>query len=279
MVTEIWVALAAGTLLATASVVQGFLLFRPTPSPGRWRLLVGGLELAAILVLGAALVLAVQTHGEWSPNDLMQVALGLALATLTIHWLLAIRHRLRPEPGTGSEGTGLIVDLIVLGTILFTAFAIRAGGRPLLCIQRAVPYSVQWALYLMGAGAVLVAGSAGVARTLRLSLIRRAPGLWQAGHAHLHPQLAEATSWALVVLGLGLVVGVWWAGRTLGRLTSGDPREGWMVISWLAVASSLLARRIDGRAGRWSAALAVVAAVLLIFGLLALPDLHRLLGL
>jgi ABC-type transport system involved in cytochrome c biogenesis permease subunit len=266
-------------LLVAALVVQGFLLFRPTPDPGRWRWLAGGLELAAILVLGVALALAVRTHGEWSPHDLMQVALGLALATLAIHWLLVIRHRSRQAPGSGSEGIGLIVDLIVLGTILFTAFAIRAGGGPLLCAQRAVPYSVQWALYLVGAGAVLVAGSAGVVRVLRLPLIQRVPGLRQPRHADLIPQLAEATWWALVVLGLGLVVGVWWAGCTVGRLTSGDPREGWMVITWLAAASSLLARRFDEKAGQWSAALAVVAAVLLIIGLLALPDLYRLLGL
>jgi hypothetical protein len=172
---------------------------------------------------------------------------------------------------------GLVVDLIALGLILFGVFAVRPGGPPLLCVQRAIPFYVQWTLYWLGAGAVIVSCGAGLPLALRQGLERRGQGLRLPRDSHLRVLLAQATSLALVTLGAGLVVGLWWAWRTVGGMNSGDPREGWMAVTWLVAAATLLAWRLEGRSWRWSAGLSVLAAVAVILGLLAVPDLVRLL--
>ncbi len=271
---EIWATIGTGVLLAVAGVAQGLALFKIGPSPRGWGLVAAGARLGSALALTAALILAVVAHGEWSPSDLRQVTLGLALATLVIYLILAWR------PGMGSASP--VVDMVILALVLVDLIAVRPGGCPLTSAQRTVPFQVQWALFLLGSGGVVVAGSAGLMRVFQAPLTRRGGDL-----GDVHTVLRQSTSLALVALGSGIVVSIWWSWQTVGFLTSGDPRIGWIAITWLVAAMSELAWQLDRRLpvsdhkdheGRWAAGLAIVAAAVAIFGLLALEDLLHLLG-
>jgi ABC-type transport system involved in cytochrome c biogenesis permease subunit len=90
--------------------------------------------------------------------------------------------------------------------------------------------------------------------------------------------LTQAIFLALVALGSGLTVSVWWAWQTAGTLTAGDPREIWMAVTWLTAAMSLVAWQLEGHRGRWAAGLALAAALYVGFGLVFLTYLQSLLG-
>ena len=265
MTFETWAALGAGVLLAMAAIARVLALFRLR---ARWDLLILGLRVGATTALAVALVLTVLSNGEWSPVAQRQVVLSLALATLIVHlalvWLCGI------------DGAGQIVDLVVLTLIIVGTMVIRPGRPPLTCAQCLPPYYVQWVLFLLGAGGVMVAGSSGLLLALRALLANRGWELQLAGRGSLYGFLQQATALALLILGAGLTMATWWAWQTLGRFASGDSREGWMAVTWLLAATSWLAWRLGKRAGRWAAVLAMMAAVVTIVGLLAAAGPYRL---
>lgn len=261
MAVESWFSLGAGILLALAAAGRGLSWVGVR---GRWSLVAAAARGAA----GMALLVAL-AQGEGSPFDLQQMALGLALATVGLH--LALTWRLP----TGDAGP--LADLIALALTL-TGLALRSGGTVPTPAQRMVPFYVQWVLFLLGGGAAMVAGAAGLALALRVGPVRRSLSLAGPSCAGLGSLLREAVSLALVTLGSGLVTGVWWAWRTVGRLAGGDPREGWMAVTWLVAALSLLSWRLEKHPGWWAAALAVVAAAAAIVGLLAIVEVRRALG-
>ena len=276
---ETWASLGAGGLLIAASVAQGLALFKVRPGPRLWDLLAIGARLGGTVALAISLALATVAHGEWSPSDLRQVTLGLAVATLVAHLMLAWRL------GTGNAG--LVVDVTVIAFILIDATAIQAGGPRLSCAQRAVPYQVQWVLFLLGSGGAVAAGSAGLMRGLYAWLADRHSGLRLPPAVDVEALLKQATTLVLLFLGSGIVVSAWWAWQTVGSLADDDPRVAWVAIAWLLTVMSKLVWRRDkhplgggerGNAGRWAAGLAGLAAAAAIFGLLAVADLRRLLG-
>jgi hypothetical protein len=262
MAPEIWGALAA-LLLAMASVARGLDLFQVR---GRWELLAFCARAGAAMLLTVAIIQAAVTLSQWSPFDLWQVALGLALATVVVYLVLAWRSRV--------DAAGPIVDLLALALILTGILAMRPGGPFLTCAQQAWPFPVQWVLFLTGAGGVMVAASAG----LTLILAGRSWHLHWPDRADSYLLLRQATLLALVFLGSGLTIGMWWAWQVGGTATSSDPREIWIAITWLIAAMGLLAQYLPRRWGWWAAGLAMVAAVAAIAGLLAVIDLRRLLG-
>ncbi len=265
MAAESWFSLGAGILLAVAAVGCGLAW---AGVRGRWGLVAAVARGAAGVALLVALALVALARGWWSPLDLRQVALGLAWATVVLH--LALTWRL------SAGDAGPFTDLIALA---LTGLALWPGGSVPTPAQRMVPFYVQWVLFLLGGGAVIVAGSAGLALALRAGLARRGLGLAGPSRAGLGVLLREAVSLALVTLGGGLVAGSWWAWRTVGRLASGDPREGWMAITWLIAALSLLSWRLEKHPGRWAAVLAMAAAAAALVGLLAIVEVRRALGL
>jgi hypothetical protein len=251
---------------------------KPRPSPTHWHLLALGARLGSVVALIISLVLATVTHGEWSPSDLRQVAIGLALATLLIHLLLVWRLE--------TDSASPVVDAVALALILIDAIAIRPGGPLLSCVQRAAPYRVQWILFLLGSGGTLVAGSAGLMLGLNPWSVKHSRRLGLPDTADIHTLLRQATALAWLLLGSGIVVSAWWAWQTMGTLADGDLRVGWCAITWLILAMSELAWRLDKTLadsegeqdrGRWPARLAVVAAAAAFLGLLAVTDLLRLL--
>jgi hypothetical protein len=267
MKPEIWAALAA-LLLVTASVAWGLVLFKVG---GRWDLIAIGTRAVAALALVVALILTVATLGRWSPFDLQQVALALALATLVVSLGLVWRFRI--------DVAAPIVDLVALLLILTGRLAGQFAGAQLACVQDALSFRIQWVLFLLGSGALAVAGSAGLMLALRAGLIERAAHLRWPRWADLHALVKQATALALVALGGGLTVNIWSAWRTAGTLTGGDSRVGWIAIAWLIATMSLLPRRTGKRWGRWTASLVVVAAAVAIVSLLAVMDLRGYLGL
>lgn len=276
---ETWVSLGAGLLLIAAGLTQRQARLKPASGRIRWDLLAFGARLGSLVALIISLVLATVTHGDWSPSDLRQVTIGLALATLLIHLLLVWR--------LGIDNASPVVDAVALLLILIDAFAVRPGGPLLTSAQRATPYRVQWVLFLLGSGGTLVAGSAGLMLGLHSWSVQRGWHLGLPDVVDVPTLLRQATALAWLLLGSGLVVSAWWAWQTVGALADGDLRVGWCAVAWLLLAMSELAWRLDRpllrsgkdqNRGRWSASLAVVAAATAILGLLVVTDLLRLLG-
>ncbi len=266
MSPELWAGIAA-CALGIAVVADGLAVFGIR---GSWSLVTTVGRIAGAVALVLCLIFDVVPLGEWSPFDLQQMALGLALAMLVVHQLLSWRLKI--------SGAGPVVDLVALILVLVAAIPYWSGAPPLTCTQRAIPYQIHWLLFLLGSGGVLVAGNAGLMLALRAGLGRLGWDLLVPSRADLHSLLTQATFLALVTLGSGLTVGVWWAWRTVGTLTGGDPREGWMAIAWLVSAMGLSAWQLQNWRGRWAASLAIVAAVVVLVALVAVTNPQRLLG-
>jgi hypothetical protein len=227
------------------------------------------LRVAAVAVLAAAAALEAVALGAWTPFDVRQVALGLALV---------------------AEGTGLVwagvsdsrvgspgIDLVGLG-LAVVALWVRAGGQQLVCAERAPLFWLQWALVVPGVGVTAAAGGAGLGCLIRRAVAARRGVAWDAEPGGPLTLLDWAAGLALATLGGGLLAGALWSLRTYGSLASGDPRQGWMAATWLLAAASLLAERVRRGAALQAAVLAMLAAAAGIVGLLAGPDLLRLLG-
>lgn len=256
MTFEIWVALAA-LLLAMAAIASGLVMFRVR---GRWSLVSIGARAGGAAVLAGALITAAIAKGEWSPLDPRQMVVGLLLAMLVIHLVLVWRLRI------GDAGPA--VDVAALVLILGGAFAMQPGARLLTCAQRTIPFQAQWVLFLLGGGSVLVGGNAGLMVALHKGSRSRG---WDVGlpkRADLYDLLTQAVFLAMVVLGGGLTVSVWWAWRTVGMLTGGDPHQGAVAIVWLVAGMSLLAWKLEDHRGRWATGLAILAAATVLLGLL-----------
>ena len=266
MMSEFWAILAA-LLAGLAGLASGLAIVRLR---GPWTgVAVVARSLSAVSLV-VALILAVAAGGKWSPFDLQQVTLALVLAMLIVHLALAWR--------LGLGDAGLAVDLLALVLLLAKILIIQPGAPLLDCAQRAVPFQVQWVLFLLGAGAILVAGCAALMLALRLALSGQWPDLDLASRSGFLDLLTQATFLALVALGSGLVVSAWWAWWAVGTLSSGDPREGWMAMAWLVAAMSLSAWQLEDRRGRWAAVWAVTASAIVLLGLLVVLDLQQVMG-
>jgi hypothetical protein len=150
---------------------------------------------------------------------------------------------------------------------------------------------IQGALFLIGGAGLIVAGSAGLTLALRsgLAFLRNATPVAPSPDraldtnwprcTELYALLRLATWLGLVVLGCGLVVGLWSANampwhlgapwQTTGALTSAGVHQSWAAIAWLVAAMSFLAQRTGERGGRWAAGMAIIAAAAVVIGLLA----------
>lgn len=261
MTTELLTLL--GAMLFAAAAVSGGLAHFGHQRP--WRRVVLASRIAGLVPLSLALTMTVAAHGGPSPYDLRQMALGLGLATVLVGLALAWRH--------GAAAVGPVLDLIVLGLVLAGLLVIQPGGPALDCVERWFPFWTYWGLFLLGSGSTLAAGSA--ALDLMLGTLLPGDRLWTA-RASSHRVLANATLGTLVILGGGLALAAWWSWRSGSSLAAGDPRQTWMGATWLAAAMSLLAWQLERRGERTATALAVLAAAMALFGLLALPDLQRL---
>lgn len=266
MMPEIGLAVSA-VLLGVAAIAAGLALFQ---ARRLWDLVAVSARTAGAVALAVSLGLSVIAEGAWSPFDTRQMVLGMVLAMLAIHLILSWRFR----AGNG----GPVVDLLALVLVLLATFVVQPAAPPETCVHRAGAFQAQWLLYLLGGGAVLVAGAASLTLALRKGSGQHAREFRAPNQAELYNLLTEAIVWGLAALGGGLTVGAWWAWRALGGITTGDPREVWMAITWLVAAMSLLAWQLESRKGRWAAGLAVAATACMLFGLLFVIELRQLAG-
>jgi hypothetical protein len=257
--------LLAVLLLTLASVADALRLLQVQ---GKWGLLANIPRLGAIFVLVLALAWSSAAHSRSLPTfivihplDAQQIALALALTTLGIYLLLVWWLK--------TDAAALIVNLVTLALVVAGILASETGALAMACEQRAVSFQGQWILFLAGDGGLVVAGSAGFALALRASLARRVSAVKWPYWFDLHVLLRGASAVALFALTAGLAVSLWWSWQTVGVLTSSDSRTGWAAATWLIAAIGMLARRKGGRWGRWTAALAMLGAVVAILGLLA----------
>ena len=255
MTPEIWVAIGAA-FLGLAAVAGGLAM---SAVRGPWDAVANGARVAALVALIVALVASAIVQDRWTAAEPQQATLSLVVAMLAVHLLLAWRL------GAGSAGP--MVDIVALALSLVSVFAIEAGAPWLICVQRSPLFQAHWVLFSVGGGSVLVAGSAGLMLAMRKGLAWRDRDLRLPGRIPLYGLLTQAAILALVALGGGLIISVWWAWRTSGLLGGGNPREVWMAVAWLTAAMSLLAWQLDGRRGGWAVGLALVAAAAVLVGL------------
>lgn len=253
--TELWSALAL-FLLLVAIMARGLMLLNVA---GRWSQVITGVRVSALLALGATILLSVSARGWGSPLDPRQLALALAWTTSAVYVVLFWRFRV--------DAAAPVVDLVAAALVLTAMLLGQSGGPVGTHARYAATFCVHWALLLLGAGGVLVAGSAGLMLALRTALAGRLPDLAWPRRSASHLLLKHATAFALVALGAGLAVSTWWAWRTLGTFALGDTLQGWVAITWLLMAMSLLARRTRKQWGSWTAGLAMVASAVVLFGL------------
>jgi ABC-type transport system involved in cytochrome c biogenesis permease subunit len=227
---------------------------------GRWEAVAIGARGLALLALTAGLITAATAQGRWTAGDPRQAMLSLAAAMLAVHLVLAWRA------GAGSAGP--VVDIVALVLSLVSVFAIQPASSDAICIQLPAVVQGQWVLFSLGGGSVLVAGCAGLMLAFRRALSWRGLDLRLPAWLPLVGMLTQGARLSVVVLGGGLIAGVWWSWRMSGRLPSGDARQVWMAVAWLVTAMSLLAWQADGRRSRWAVGLALVAMAAVLVSLL-----------
>ena len=269
MMPEIWGWLAG--LLLLAATIAGFLALFALSGP--WKLVGLGAKAAAALALIVVLVLAQRVSWQnqaWWTFGFQRSAWSLALAVVIVDLVLA--WRIRADAGTP------FVDLAALLLVIGGTLSSQPSAPAVAYAGAGAPHTLESILIAVGVGALLVAGSAGLALGLRQLSKGRAHRLGWAGWLNLHVLLKHALALSLVTLGAGLVLGVWLSWRSAGFLTSGSAHAGWAAGAALIVAMGLLARRTGERWGRWAAGLAVLAAVVAALGILAVTDLCALPG-
>ena len=256
MTAELWAAVSA-VLLAVAVAAWLAKVFQVR---GPWTLVAALARLAAGLGLIVALGLSSMMQGGWSPWNRLQVTVTLTLAMLVVDLVLA--RKLDPRT------TNPFVDLVGLALILVGVRTSPATAPVWDFLQRTIPYYLQWLLFLLGSGAALVAGCAGLMLVLQSLLGARISEQRLSRREEYRLLLKRAAMVVLVAVGAGLTVSVWWAWRSIGTLNSTDPRAGWLAIGWLCAAMSLVAWRLERGWERWAGGLAMVAAVVISLGVL-----------
>ncbi len=270
MTPETWLALAAVLVLALAAVGRLLGWFRLGLGPHRWDLVTAGLRGGAALVLAAALALDFVGRAPWSALGAGQVALSVALAATIVALLFTWR--------AGIDAGGPVLDLMALGLVLLGVALARPAAGALTCTQSAIAYQIRRALFLVGGGGAIVVAASSVTLAFSALAAARRWDLALPEQAALAGQMGGITALVLSLLGLGLLVGMWWNWQTVGGLIGGDPRAGWMAVTWLIAAMSWLAWRLADRGRFWALIFAVLAAAAGVVGLMAGPQLPHLLG-
>ena len=266
MATESWLALGAGLLLGMGILAQGLVIVRLMPG---WGWPVTAMRVSAAVLLAVAYAVVAMASGQWAPVAPRQTILGLALAVVVVHLVLIWWLR--------SEGPGMMADTLAL-VLSLVALAARPGADLLTCVQEATAFGVQWAFFVLGAGAAMVSGACGLRIAARALMAKIGHGAQPPRRVDLYVSLKHATVLSWLALGAGLVLATWWAWRSMGSLSGVDLHTWWIVIAWLVSWIGLLSWHLGKRCVQWAAGLAVLAASIAIIGLLVVPGLPQVLG-
>jgi hypothetical protein len=258
-------------LLLLASAVAGFLVLFSVEAP--WKLIGFGAKIAAVLVLVVAMVLvrslSWQGQPSW-PHGFLHPAWCLALATLVVDLVFAWR--------IGADAASPFVDLVSGFLVLGGTLSVQSGAPAIEPAGIGTMNTFESVLITLGFGALVVAGGAGLALGLRRFLKERTDRLRWTRWLSLHLFLKHSLALASVVLGAGLLVGMWLSWQTTGLLLGSSAHEGWAAGAALTAAMGLVARRMGKWWGPWTAGLAVLAALMAISGMLAMTDVSSILG-
>jgi cytochrome c-type biogenesis protein CcsB len=254
---------ASYALLVAALVLYGIALCRSLAWAG-W----GGFAAtaAAWLFLTGHLVTRGLAAGHWPLTNRYEFALCFLWALLTVHLLTEAGGKERR-----SGAFGIAVALLVAATAV-TRPADEREIYPLLPALRSA-----W-LAIHGLTAAVGYGACGVAAGLALLRLVR-PGK-EDGSGWPSAEWAERAMGRAVGLGfpwltLSIVSGAIWAEAAWGRPWGWDPKETWSLVVWLAYLLFFHLRSTRGWRGRRSAAVVLVAFMVLFFGFVWLPVLVR----
>ena len=262
MTTEGWLTWAAGLALLVAVVVQMMWLLR---NAGPWRGSVWLARLAALTLLVAVLVVTALSRSRGLVLAPASLLLGLACAVLGVGMFLTWR--------CGVDGAGPVGDLLALALLLGTGLAWQMGLAAPVCRLHSVWFWLSWLGFLLGVGSLIEGLAAALLMVVRRVGQRLGWRLYLPPGVDLHAFPSQSAALALVSLGSGLFVAVWWAWRWTGSLTFGGPTGTWLAASWLLAAASFLSWQLARRPGRWAALFLVAAAGLGLLGSVVGPQL------
>jgi hypothetical protein len=258
--------LVAILLLALTAVSRGLALFG---LPGPWSLATVTFRLGATLLLVVALGLLVATIGEWTPLYWKQLVVSLSIAILAIYQVMAWLLRL--------EGAAPLADLLALALIVASLLVTGPVTSAPDCSHDSAPFIIVQGLLLAGTASVAIMGCSSVLLGLVAAWGQDNQRPQWPGRDGLTHFLVQTNMLALLSLGFGLVLGIFWSWQTTGSLSSGDTGMAWMASIWLLAAMTNLARALQRHWLAWLVILAVVSASAAIGGLLIPPFLPGLL--
>ncbi|HEY3446272.1 MAG TPA: cytochrome c biogenesis protein CcsA [Myxococcales bacterium] len=247
------------------------------------------LAYALFLVAAALAFLSLLKGGTPMPAMGIGVAGSVAailLATGLAHGLGRLAFELRDPAGavTGVAGVGPLLAVTIACFLVAAAVwatdlkAARKGERGLLAMKAALG-SLGLTLAVLGAMskpfALSLKGNYGLGLlfvSLVISAAFVALATWRervlAGlpeRAALDDLTHRAILVAFPLLGLGIVMGAFWAYDAWGTYWSWDPKETWSLVSFLVYALYLHTRRTLGWTGRRTAVVAIVGFALVVF--------------
>jgi len=238
-------------------------------APGRRAATAGSigsmLQLLAVLLLGVGVVTRGIAAERVPWGNLYEFAITGSFAVTAVH--VVLRRRLGLQ----------FLDVWLAG------FAATCAGSAILLFHEAVgplrPQLRSYWLVIHVSAAVIATGVFTVGAVLSALYLfrssREAAGRVGSGYVPRLPAAAaldrisyRVHAFAFPIYTLALIFGAVWAKAAYGRYWEWDPKETWMLISWVFYAAYLHARATAGWKGRVAAVIALVAFGTVLFNLL-----------
>lgn len=229
-----------------------------------------GVHLAGLIVRGIhADRLPIQNQYE----SMTGVALMSAVAGWMVSWFVVGRATDPPTTSTPNKaGSAKIAGLVAAALLLAAAHGLGVPGQPIEpeapILSTASLLKFHVTIVIAGYGLSAVGGLLGLAWIVMKS---RREAMAEAG--------VIAARLAFWVLGVGILLGAWWAHRAWGRWWAFDAKETWALILWSVYFVPVHASAVGGiaaaRTVAWSNVIAMLVMLWSYFGVnLLLVSLH-----
>jgi cytochrome c-type biogenesis protein CcsB len=164
-------------------------------------------------------------------------------------------------------------------TTVLTSYGLISLGFVLSLFYLATYYAAKLRAKAAGTGSVALAGGGFVdVSASALNLDDAAPKGTQRVLADLDTAQMIVLQLAFWGLGVGILLGAWWADHSWGRWWAFDPKELWALITWIVYLVVIHVRLVTKRRALWTAWLSVLGFFVMLwtyFGVnLLLPGLH-----
>lgn len=239
--------------------------------------------------------LAIQNQFESMTGlSLFAVVVGTAIMILRRQWLFGaaaagvgflvlITATQTGIPGHVIEREAPILNTSVLlkyhVTTVLTSYGLISLGFVLSLFYLGTYYAAKFRVRSAGAGSAAIAGGGFVeVSASALNLDDDAPKGTQRVLADLDTAQMIVLQLAFWGLGVGILLGAWWADHSWGRWWAFDPKELWALITWLCYLVVIHIRLATKKRALWTAWLSVLGFFVMLwtyFGVnLLLPGLH-----